>query len=577
MPRKPSIKQLEAEKKGVLVANSTIREINKEEKQIKEHAIQKARKSDRKRSHQKNYRTQTVTRSGGSVVVSGQSGDYQGNIRKMAQNAGGSPQVRSLLTAYCLPGVTTTPRLHGRWGSQPSTTAAPFYRFAISSPVLSELAPAYEDPPQGFVAISRNPLMAMMWTSFNTPSFLYSAQFESGSDGIASTVGPWQYASSRGPSDVDLVPIAWTQDVLFTGTNAMLDRRSDPYGEICYTHYALGRKWTFVGSLATSWFTFNIQLQNGDPYYPVGTIIKTYRLIDDQSEVEISAVALTDASSRVYVQQNVGFYRHVLCVGTGTAVTNYRVGATYNCFGDLSKFCICTRPLPRFTPSQFGSEIKSLRVNTMSLLISNIGIELEKNGLIAGRQFAPAENFLPFLNADAPFDYLNSLNDSTQKNLSTGMYGFARPSNPSVYDYVSPFSTAEDGVDIAAYKSPVYPPGGWLVIAYAHDPGHSLSLEATPVWGVEYIADSVWLQRGSQRYDSQVYAAVDNVLYEIPQFHCNPLHLKDIRDGIMSVARGAAANAPLLLSLFSKMFPGVAIPSYAGSLALASARAFRGH
>jgi len=204
-----------------------------------------------------------------------------------------------------------------------------------------------------------------------------------------------------------------------------------------------------------------------------------------------------------------------------------------------------------------AAEISALRMVGTSYMISPSSTALSEGGTIVGLQTVETvspTSYLPFDQSATPTMGLTSQligqRHATSLNFKDGMYGWHKPTSVRCFDYQEPFiyNSAQESVgaslitggdrQVVGYRSNMYPPGGWMVIAFqaaknplggTDFPGAVARLTYSVATNID--TNSIWYSvalpnRGITMEEVMV------CLKDVPQFTENPFHWSDITNWI---------------------------------------------
>lgn len=294
---------------------------------------------------------------------------------------------------------------------------------------------------------------------------------------------------------------------------------------------------------------FNMQ---GTP--PDNYAFRIYRAHPDGNEtleMEVSADAPgVTVTAAITVD---GYYRFAMVTSADDTVCS--VGLILTGTYDLWAF----KPLPQLDVHM--TLLGQCRVNSASLMFSPDASVLNQNGFIAAAQY-PMETCLTELTASFSTDPTDTVTMQNSMNfgkfsMRQGCFAYHRPSSSvelAMTDVVS-----VEGWKYSVRNNPMAPPGGWLVMALAGQPGVDVNPgcfgHVTTCAHLEYSTTSEWIiQASNNETTADTMAAID-ALRHVPQFHENPLHFTDI---LRSVKRGfakALVNLPRIIDFASIFTP----------------------
>lgn len=213
--------------------------------------------------------------------------------------------------------------------------------------------------------------------------------------------------------------------------------------------------------------------------------------------------------------------------------------------------------------------IPRIRVNAMSILVVNETADLYRGGMCAGCQ-VPGGTPWWDLAVGNTLTNLSSQNPTNvmQKDLRTGIYGFARPSDPSDFSYTDYFkvSFSSGSPILTGVDYPIMPSHDYLFVALSAQntapntyPGGDVYIMAS--WANEFRTNNqLFTQLPASGLPTQYELALSK-LSVMPQWHENPLHLPDILNFVKRAAGrtvdAAIQYGPTILSIAKLIKSGI--------------------
>lgn len=218
-------------------------------------------------------------------------------------------------------------------------------------------------------------------------------------------------------------------------------------------------------------------------------------------------------------------------------------------------------PMPHV--EEMALNIDGLRSTAISIMLSPHPSVLNLGGEVAGVQLPPSESWNSIVEGEGsdPLNIISNMNGAYTGKLKDGIYGFLKPTSTEDFQMQEPFILYDEA--ITAYRNPVQPAGGWLVVT-ATVPATATNTFAgalaylTLAHGVEYRTTNVWLSVQPPTSDPRVFSDAIYTLRSVTQWHENPWHIKDIFKSVMSAGKSALKLAPTIAELVSAFVPGVA-------------------
>jgi hypothetical protein len=252
---------------------------------------------------------------------------------------------------------------------------------------------------------------------------------------------------------------------------------------------------------------------------------------DIQSTSQAGAVSTTFAWTLTVT--NPGYY--AIRAAVTTSATGALSGATltYSAvnMGGTINGIFAHRPLPGYF-EKIGS-VDGIRISSVSLMYTNTTPEIYLGGQIAGFQ-EPKGVFWHSLFTDG-FQTVSGNNNAVTLNVSKGMYGFLRPTQTEDFDvqrYVAVL-----GSELVDSFYPLRQNTAWLVM-YANITQNVANQTGlwTYAFNAEFETEDTWFDLETAKMTQSQFESAANIIKEIPTFHENPLHLKDIWNSIKSGA-----------------------------------------
>lgn len=467
------------------------------------------------------------------------------------------------MAALCLPGSYVAPGLPSKFGSSTTSTAAPKRIGALTTQNVTGFGGLKT---QSWFAVSRNPLLASMYTQRGCPSFRYDEKYASTTSANDEPIlqDALQFEIANIPT-VGYASITLSPDPFSTGYTAYGGLQPSantvaPYGTEAYCLNALGHRWFFNGAGSPVKFHALIRSANGTPIDPdtagVTQSVMLYQLTGPDTEVFTSSMTFIDGE--LGWQEEIserGWYRYSILM-TATADFMDVNGTTFTfkswttCEGDSSSWSIVTSPLPELIKE---TTIHALRVTGASMLLTNTTPELTRGGFFRTFQFQPRDDFMTFIDSDDPLGYLSDIQGpSDPHSFRNGTYAWMRPGNIESYELQNIFARDTTG-KVYGHNIPVFHSGGWLVTV-VEGPEDAQTVSTTASYSIEFVSRSYWYGPVTSRLTSSEWDGIVDRMFDIEQVTENPIHLKEIGNAIMNIARGITPALPYVakaVSLFS--------------------------
>jgi len=228
-------------------------------------------------------------------------------------------------------------------------------------------------------------------------------------------------------------------------------------------------------------------------------------------------------------------------------------------------------PIPHLVGVQ--DNIRALRVNAVSVMLTPHAPFMYEGGQVVGVQLGQNQRWDTVLGSSSPLQTLAKIDNSCMLDLAKGIYGYMRMSDLTTSVYDTPFEIQEDYV--VGTTNPLYPAGGWLLIAAtaakigSEDsiayPGAACHM--TTVHGIEFQTNNTWFDSEMCTMSEDAAKHAYQLIATVPQWHENPLHIREILNSIRAGTKRALAIAPTLLQALSAIVPGFsAVSGLAGVL-----------
>jgi hypothetical protein len=185
--------------------------------------------------------------------------------------------------------------------------------------------------------------------------------------------------------------------------------------------------------------------------------------------------------------------------------------------------------------------VDGIRVLSYSVRYVNTAAQLQLGGSVTAVQAPQGRNWFDYLESTgAGYDLIASSNGAYDDKIKNGLYGFAKPTQASDFQFRTRFETGPTGLRDSGY--PLKNESAFLAVYPRIDVGAGQS-------GTWYLATAVEYQTADQWRDYMV-PPPDNHSFEeammhvkdIQQWHENPLHLKEIWNNVKK-AVGVGARA----------------------------------
>lgn len=239
------------------------------------------------------------------------------------------------------------------------------------------------------------------------------------------------------------------------------------------------------------------------------------------------------------------------------------------------------RPMPGI---ENRTTLTHIRVNGVAVMLTPDSAELAKGGRIVGCQVDSAytvESFVTNANGGSATDTVINLEGSDSRDFTKGGYAFHKPYSVDSYEMQQPFrfnisynpqgvqGTTAVSLAVSDYTSYMEPPDGWVVYAVATPPSSTGAgapwpgglIHVTHCFSIEYRTNDVWVGKELPPTGSNMiaYDEMMSLIGRAPQFHENPLHVKDLISWYNRVSPFASRMMPGIVGLLSRLGPNGAM------------------
>lgn len=514
----------------------------------------------------------------------------------------------TIAKSIMLPHDTVPIRVVDRFSIVPTAVAQPW---RIDEADFSSAAVSGAPLPSGsyFAASSRNPLSSLI------------TYLPAGCDG-GNTRSLLDFAvDANTPISVGLgyggFATPWSFGIVSIGDNVVV---SNLIGMETYT-----AGFSSVSSYHDGYLYANTSSAGSCVFLPSGTVIQVTRLagpfwnsstastiriildkLEGESFVEVydslftTGAALTGLTGRVYTDLTQyaalsvavdGHYR-LRCAWWNNAASAAMVvvGLEVRCYIYHAHYNITAMPGVR----AHSSVVRRMRVNGHALMVSPYSASMFRGGRCAGRQL---EDGISWVDCAKLVDQLISMPNTGDRPFSNGLYGFSKPSCAEclqmqpLFHYPVNASTLSNvgsgsvwtfnsfrGSIPNSLHNPVYPPGGWLVVAVEAALGELGSTTAYPsgrchissFYSIEFETTDTWLTIASPSTTPEAFDRGLAVVRCAQQWHDNKMHISDILRFVSNAANVGLKIAPTLAAGL-RLFPATA--AVGNALAIASTAA----
>jgi hypothetical protein len=172
-------------------------------------------------------------------------------------------------------------------------------------------------------------------------------------------------------------------------------------------------------------------------------------------------------------------------------------------------------------------------------------------------------------------DAIMNNDNSESMNFDKGGYAFHKPKSSDSYrrnfpmkynmDYVprAVDGSTDASLTVSNYHSEFNAPDGWVVYGVWTPPGPTGTPTPYPgglchvtfAWSIEYWHYDVWVGKQLPPLGAEEYLDIMQLIGRAPQFHCNSLHISDIRRWYNKAMPFAHKIAPTVFKLLRSLGP----------------------
>lgn len=227
---------------------------------------------------------------------------------------------------------------------------------------------------------------------------------------------------------------------------------------------------------------------------------------------------------------------------------------------------------------QREQDFEDLRMTGRSLMLSPESVDAAKGGLVAGVQLPTMElptSLVPYNEDQSIMQKLNNRQGAVRMDFEDGMYAYHRPTSPEELAFQHPFHYTVVGKEgstsrnlITGYDVPMFPAGGWVVLAVeaapnafgGSSPFPGALARVTVAQAMEYHTTSLWYHLGVPPTAMLENEQVAAIVRGLPQFYENPFHFSDITNWVKRNAGALKRAFAAATSAGSILFPEFAAP-----------------
>lgn len=184
------------------------------------------------------------------------------------------------------------------------------------------------------------------------------------------------------------------------------------------------------------------------------------------------------------------------------------------------------------------SKIVEFRVNGASILVSNTSPIIDIQGNIAGGVVPKKKSWMKmakWATGDNMITPIVALPDKFVGKASKGIYGFIKPSSEESFDYKAYWTVGPTGITDSKY--PIEEEEDFLIVGIVVNQAEGRSFLVTMDTQLEFTTDSQWKETRIPNFSRNVVDAAMVALRNVPSWHENPTHFKDIANKIGSILK----------------------------------------
>lgn len=486
-----------------------------------------------------------------------------GNLAMMPAGAGYAKMKRSVLSlndvtaaAIALPHEFSPIRVADEYSTKHTSIASPYFLETLDASTQVSRMLDVTVPGTMVFFLFKDTARAYARSLVNTSNkpYNYAAMFVTFT--LPSASLEWNYGGEMS------LPLCHFKDTN-VGNSAYLH----PHGDILYCGDHGGKKgvWMNAGEV----FTINVSA------VPTGGELTIY-ILRGKTWVNTESVALTTTLS--YTMALNGYYSFSLNDTTaagGTGTVNYVNISNATSFPTVLGFL----PLPGVVNK--AGVLSASRTIGASLLVSNVSQQLKRGGVCNMSQVSPGADLANIL-AYAPTYSNQDPSSSYTGTWDFGVYGYITPIGPEDFMFKEPFTTSV-GIGSSTMLDcsfELVPDLGFLVatVTSAVDTTTYPSnvCLVTVSYGVEFITNDNWFVADTSRVSVDQYKHGLVLLKTIPQFHENPLHIKQLLQSILAGGKNVLRYGPAVLAALTSIVPEAApITAPAGASMMAMRQALK--
>jgi len=441
-----------------------------------------------------------------AITISNPSGGSRRRAVRPAAKAAAArretdPTAAAIARAITSPHDSFPLRIHDAYANAPTAIGRPFAIQPISWNPVGTANPVNNDLPLTDTAlfVFRDLLRAYIYYDQNLAqqNYVYIAKF-------SNKVGLLQTYSPAIGTETPLPMVLFTANTTYR-----------PHGTTLYTGRSEGSNVKYVWLEALTAVTFTMALTETVAGYV------TYVALQDglpTAEVKVNFTASTTLTFNVATSAYYAF-----TMNASTAVNNI-VTMTIASNGGV----FCHNPMPGV--NAVLASVQAARIYAASLMLTDEASDLTNQGKVVIYQASQGQewqDYVSFSTAGSLFSAVASSNTSHVERLADGIYGYLKPTSSKDFDMES-FIEVDVGDTVNDAWFNISPKHAFLV-AYAQATASGAGdCYATFSYHVEYETDNVFIDAAPPTANARSLERGMELIAYLPQFSCNPLHLKEI-------------------------------------------------
>lgn len=452
------------------------------------------------------------------------------NIKAQLKRQAMSTLAYRAALSMALPKESEAVRLGGRYGSDPTAVAKLHRRPALR---YGRIGGALQDLPTTEQAsfLFRDPLRSMIYSTgfLSTDVCIYNGAFEC------------EVALGPSPSYPYYIDGGLTPDVSNT---------IDPHGPVMYPGH-LGKSDPYRGFLVSVGQTLSVTM---NPNALSGAMIISFYRLNGMNWQLLENQVLNNTLGGTAVlggsgANRTGYYAFSMqsdspaTVQDANLISGFFTISTSNTLGMIW----AQVALPKL--EEVIGAVDAIRIHSLSLMYTNTGSPLNRQGTILGLQVPKGQNWTNYID----FQALSADEKSQQIDVVNGMYGFLKPTGSTDLDNISfQFASNDPNVD-PEYVFEIIPASDFLTIHAQVNTVDGQIGYLTQALNVEFSTVSQWFDAERGNASPQDVDQALALVSSIPQWHENEFHFSDIwdwvKDTASSIWSGIKEVAPIALPL----------------------------